>query len=324
MGNKQKTMQKISVIVPVFNGKKYLHECVDSILAQTLKDFELLLIDDGSTDGSDIICDEYAVKDRRVRVGHKVNEGINATRRRGVHESNGEWVAFCDDDDTMEPYALQSLYDLSSNTDIVSSFAILPDKRLAANAGLEECRRALLNGDLSPTPWAKLYRKSLLTDDVFDFPREIDGEEDMIMNTRLFFKTNLQPHILYKHIYNFRRNTASVSHTKGASIDHEAAFYRALYDSIPTGERPKYMNQITFLKLNGLFPIAFSEPESLVNKHDSYIKQIRQDIRDCNYHLSLKEWIILHSSSKWMLKLTGFTELVRRSLRYRIKSIKFL
>ena len=181
-------MQKISVIIPVFNGKKYLHECVDSILAQTLKDFELLLIDDGSTDGSDIICDEYAVKDRRVRVVHKVNEGINATRRRGVHESNGEWVAFCDDDDTMEPYALQSLYDLSSNTDIVSSFAILPDKRLAANAGLEECRRALLNGDLSPTPWAKLYRKSLLTDDVFDFPREIDGEEDMIMNTRLFYK----------------------------------------------------------------------------------------------------------------------------------------
>ena len=276
MGNKQKTMQKISVIVPVFNGKKYLHECVDSILAQTLKDFELLLIDDGSTDGSDIICDEYAVKDRRVRVVHKVNEGINATRRRGVHESNGEWVAFCDDDDTMEPYALQSLYDLSSNTDIVSSFAILPDKRLAANAGLEECRRALLNGDLSPTPWAKLYRKSLLTDDVFDFPREIDGEEDMIMNTRLFFKTSLQPHILYKHIYNFRRNTASVSHTKGASIDHEAAFYRALYDSIPTGERPKYMNQITFLKLNGLLPIAFSQPESLVNKHDSYITLIPQ------------------------------------------------
>lgn len=317
-------MQKISVIVPVFNGKKYLHECVDSILAQTLKDFELLLIDDGSTDGSDLICDEYAVKDRRVRVVHKVNEGINATRRRGVHEAKSEWIAFCDDDDTMEPYALQSLYDLSSNTDIVSSFAILPDKRLAANAGLEECRRALLNGDLSPTPWAKLYRKSLLTDDVFDFPREIDGEEDMIMNTRLFFKTNLQPHILYKHIYNFRRNTASVSHTKGASIDHEAAFYRALYDSIPTGERPKYMNQITFLKLNGLFPIAFSEPESLVNKHVSYVEQIKQDIRDCNYHLSLKEWVILHSSSKWMLKLTGFGELARRSLRYRIKSIKFL
>lgn len=317
-------MQKISVIVPVFNGKKYLHECVDSILAQTLKDFELLLIDDGSTDGSDLICDEYAVKDRRVRVVHKVNEGINATRRRGVHEAKSEWIAFCDDDDTMEPYALQSLYDLSSNTDIVSSFAILPDKRLAANAGLEECRRALLNGDLSPTPWAKLYRKSLLTDEVFDFPREIDGEEDMIMNTRLFFKTNLQPHILYKHIYNFRRNTASVSHTKGGSIDHEAAFYRALYDSIPTGERPKYMNQITFLKLNGLFPIAFSEPESLVNKHVSYVEQIKQDIRDCNYHLSLKEWVILHSSSKWMLKLTGFGELARRSLRYRIKSIKFL
>lgn len=317
-------MPKISVIVPVYRGEKFLRECIESILGQTFKDFELLLLDDGSPDRSGEICDDYARKDGRIRVIHKENEGINATRRRGVHEAKGEWVAFCDDDDTMEPYALQSLYDLSSNTDIVSSFAILPDKRLAANVGLEECRRALLNGNLSPTPWAKLYRKSLLTDEVFDFPREIDGEEDMIMNTRLFFKTNLQPHILYKHIYNFRRNTASVSHTKGSSIDHEAAFYRALYDSIPTDERPKYMRQITFLKLNGLFPIAFSQPESLVNKHVSYVEQIKQDIRDCNYHLSLKEWIILHSSSKWMLKLTGFTELARRSLRYRIKSIKFL
>ena len=232
-------MPKISVIVPVYRDEKYLRECIESILGQTFKDFELLLLDDGSPDRSGDICDDYARKDGRIRVIHKENEGINATRRRGVHEAKSEWIAFCDDDDTMEPYALQSLYDLSSNTDIVSSFAILPDKRLAANAGLEKCRRALLNGDLSPTPWAKLYRKSLLTDEVFDFPREIDGEEDMIMNTRLFFKTNLQPHILYKHIYNFRRNTLSVSHTKGASIDHEDAFYRALYDSIPTGERPK-------------------------------------------------------------------------------------
>lgn len=313
-------MAKISVIVPVYNGKKYLHECVDSILVQTLKDFELLLIDDGSTDGSDLICDEYASKDRRVRVVHKVNEGINATRRRGVHEAKSEWIAFCDDDDTMESYALQSLYDLSSNTDIVSSFAILPDRRLAANAGLEECRRALLNGNLSPTPWAKLYRKSLFTDDVFDFPREIDGEEDMIMNTRLIFKIKRPPHILYKQIYNLRRNTASVSHTKHASIAHEEAFYRALYDSIPTNQQIKYKQQITHLKLNGLFPIAYNQPDSLTNKQIPYIRQIVLDAKECNYKLSIKEWIILHSTLKILLKLTGFAELVRRSLKYRTKT----
>lgn len=119
---------KISVIVPVYNAGKYLPICVDSILAQTFKDFELLLIDDGSTDGSGNVCDEYAKKDERVRVVHKANEGINATRRRGVHEAKGEWGAFSDDDDTMTADALESLYALHDGTDIVCGFEVIPDK----------------------------------------------------------------------------------------------------------------------------------------------------------------------------------------------------
>ena len=312
-------MPKISVVVPVYGGEKYLGACIESILGQTFKDFELLLLDDGSPDRSGEICDEYARKDGRIRVLHKENEGINATRRRGVHEAKGEWVAFCDDDDTMEPDALESMYSLTDETDIVTSFSILPDKRLPENAGSFSCRKAFLSGELSPTPWAKLYKRKLLTDDVFDFPREIDGEEDMIMNTRLFFKTNVPPKVLYRHVYNFRRNTASVSHTKKASVAHEEAFYRALYDSIPQRERGKYMRQITSLKLNGLFPIAYSHPESLIDKQLPYLKQIAADAKTCGYRLSLKEWLLLHSGSKEVLKLTGFGELAMRSLKYRLK-----
>lgn len=311
---------KVSVVVPVYNAEKYLKECIDSILAQTFTDFELLLIDDGSTDGSGRICDNYAANDIRIRALHKQNEGINATRRRGVHEAKDEWVAFCDDDDTMTVDALVSLYSLHEGTDIVVGFSILPDKRLPANINIEGCRHALLAGDLSVTPWAKLYRRVLLTDDMFDFPREIDGEEDMIMNTRLFFKTTKAPHILYKHIYNFRRNALSVSHTKRASIDHEKSFYKALYDSIPSGQRPKFMQQITFLKLNGLFPIAYSQPQSLVDKQQPYLLQIKADASQCGYRFSLKERLLLHSSSKAIIKLTGFAELAKRSLIYRLKS----
>ena len=84
-------MPKISVVVPVYGGEKYLGACIESILGQTFKDFELLLLDDGSPDRSGEICDGYARKDGRVRVIHKENEGINATRRRGVHEATGEW-----------------------------------------------------------------------------------------------------------------------------------------------------------------------------------------------------------------------------------------
>lgn len=313
---------KVSVVVPVYNAEKYLKECIDSILAQTFTDFELLLIDDGSTDGSGSICDGYAANDIRIKVVHKQNEGINATRRRGVHEAEGEWVAFCDDDDTMTADALESLYSLHEGTDIVVGFGILPDKRLPVNVEIEGCRHALLAGELSVTPWAKLYRRTLLTDDMFDFPREIDGEEDMIMNTRLFFKTTKVPHILYKHVYNFRRNALSVSHTKRASVDHEKAFYKALYDSIPSGQRPRFMRQITFLKLNGLFPIAYSLPRSLVDKQQPYLLQIRTDARQCGYRFSLKERLLLCSSSKAIIKLTGFAELAKRSLTYRFKSFK--
>lgn len=93
----------------------------------------------------------------------------------------------------------------------------------------------------------------------------------------------------------------------------------ACIESIPKAERPKYMRQITFLKLNGLFPIAFSNPESLVNKQQPYLNQIAADAKACGYRLSLKEWLMLHASTKLVLKLTGFAELVMRSLKYRLK-----
>ena len=96
----------ISVVVPVYNGERYLRECIDSILNQTFTDLELILLDDGSSDNSGKICDDYALKDKRVRVIHKDNEGINATRRRGVSEAKGTWISFCDNDDSLPLDAL--------------------------------------------------------------------------------------------------------------------------------------------------------------------------------------------------------------------------
>lgn len=89
----------ISVIVPVYKAEKFLHRCVDSILAQTHSDFELLLIDDGSPDNSGTICDDYAVKDSRVRVFHKENGGVSAARNLGLDNAVGDYIAFCDADD---------------------------------------------------------------------------------------------------------------------------------------------------------------------------------------------------------------------------------
>ena len=97
----------ISVIVPVYNAEKYLCRCIDSILAQTYKDFELLLIDDGSKDSSGAICDEYAAKDSRVRVFHKENGGVGFARNVGLDHAQGDWVTFVDSDDWVDVCWLQ-------------------------------------------------------------------------------------------------------------------------------------------------------------------------------------------------------------------------
>ena len=96
------TTPKISVIVPVYKTEAYLHRCVDSILAQTFQDFEVLLIDDGSPDRSGEICDVYAQKDRRVRVFHKENGGVSSARNCGLDNAKGEWICFVDSDDFLD------------------------------------------------------------------------------------------------------------------------------------------------------------------------------------------------------------------------------
>lgn len=109
-------MPKISVIVPIYNAERYLKKCVDSILAQTFQDFEILLIDDGSTDLSGSICDSYADTDNRVRVFHKPNEGVSQARNDGVRQAVGEYFAFSDSDDTVEPDWLENLYQKAEQT----------------------------------------------------------------------------------------------------------------------------------------------------------------------------------------------------------------
>lgn len=109
----------ISVIVPVYNTEKYLHRCIDSILAQTFTDFELLLIDDGSKDNSGAICDEYATIDNRVRVFHKDNGGVCSARNVGLDNAIGEWVTFCDSDDWVFDSWLENFVANIGDTDLV-------------------------------------------------------------------------------------------------------------------------------------------------------------------------------------------------------------
>lgn len=125
-----KTTPIISIIVPVFNVEQYLHRCVDSILAQTFTDFELILVDDGSPDGCPAICDEYAALDPRVFVIHQKNGGVSAARNSGLDVARGEYIAFCDGDDHLAPAFLERLLSeaMNQNADcVISNYLAVDD-----------------------------------------------------------------------------------------------------------------------------------------------------------------------------------------------------
>lgn len=114
-------MPKVSIVIPVYNMQKYLEKCMQSILAQTLTDVEILLVDDGSSDDSPRICDEYAKKDSRVRVIHKENGGLTSAWKRGSLEATGEYIGYVDSDDYVEAEMYEKLYQRAkeTNADIV-------------------------------------------------------------------------------------------------------------------------------------------------------------------------------------------------------------
>ena len=111
-------MPEISVIVPVYKAEQYLERCVKSILEQTYQNFELILVDDGSPDGSPILCDKLAEKDSRVHVIHKKNGGASSARNAGLKNAKGNWIAFADSDDWLDKNALKTLYDLAKKYNV--------------------------------------------------------------------------------------------------------------------------------------------------------------------------------------------------------------
>lgn len=100
---------KLSVVIPVFNIEDYIGKCLDSVLAQTYQNYEIIVVNDGSTDATAAVCDEYARKDSRIRVIHKANEGVSVARNAGIDVASGDYFLFFDGDDFMEPYTMEEL-----------------------------------------------------------------------------------------------------------------------------------------------------------------------------------------------------------------------
>ncbi len=189
---------KISIIVPVYNVEQYLPRCMDSILAQTFTDFEVLLVDDGSKDRSGAICDEYAAKDARIRVFHKPNGGVSSARNVGLDEAKGEWVNFVDADDIVSDDCLEKLLaPADDEVDIVigdfQPFGITFEKKALENrrysnslwgACLAERMKTMPFG----VPWGKLFRNGIIRTNGIRFDENIHFNEDSLFNQTYFYK----------------------------------------------------------------------------------------------------------------------------------------
>ena len=189
-------LPQISVIVPVYNTESYLHQCIDSILNQSFKDFELLLIDDGSKDGSGKICDVYAEKDSRIRVWHQENQGVSVARNVGLENAQGEWIYFPDSDDIVVENAFEIMMKMiTENIDYVIGGYEIYDEEGNSTYAISERKQHVITRDealmemFAPTDyryqgylWNKLFKAAIIRDNNLRFVKGIKFNEDRLYN----------------------------------------------------------------------------------------------------------------------------------------------
>lgn len=208
-------MPTISVIVPVFNVEKYLCCCVDSILAQTFTDIEVLLVDDGSTDASGTICDAYAQQDSRVRVFHKENGGASSARNLGLDEATGKWVLFVDSDDMVAPQICERLLAHAAEgcQPLSMWYTWKNDEKRISSLGVEKgchpidrCLEIRAYG-----PWARLYERRLVESAGLRFIEGFPFAEDTIFNYEYYLLIKSFA-VLDEPLYYYRILPNSLSH----------------------------------------------------------------------------------------------------------------
>lgn len=229
----------LSIIVPVYKVEDYLERCLDSILAQSYKNFELILVDDGSPDGCGAICDRYEEKDSRVRVIHKENGGVSSARNVGLAQVRGEWIGWVDPDDWVDPDMYTYLMDaaLSQQADVAMCGRIEEYEDHTKERSWDEMRilsteeamhYLLLNDDMQNLLWDKVWKRSVFEGMQFWQRRTY---EDIAIMHRLFERVQRLVWLPKAKYHYFQRPTSIVSDTTlGNKINHYAAARLRLED----------------------------------------------------------------------------------------------
>lgn len=305
----------ISVIVPVYNVAAYLPRCVDSILAQSYANLQIILVDDGSSDDSGKICEEYAKKDTRIQVIHQKNGGLSSARNAGLDASKGQYIGFVDSDDWIEPEMYAKMlalmecnaaqlvcagrYDVDGDTG-KKTIGLCP-KRQACITGEELAGRIFLWDYCDSSACDKLYRREL-----FDGIRYPEGRtcEDVPVTYRLALKAE-RVVLCDKPFYNYYHRSGSIS--KGAGISEKTFHYSQHTAGILEDIRQHHPNiapQAEFLRVHSLYHLLLRLDHAPAEIRKNYHKEYRNARRALSKH-----WRFI-LTCPWLTKQQRVTDLL--------------
>lgn len=220
-------MPKVSVIVPVYNAEKYLRECVDSILGQTLADLELILVDDGSTDSSPAICDRYAEQDARVQVIHKPNGRAASARNAGLRAASGEYVAFVDSDDWISPEMYKKMLETGADVTLCDYARFQGEKEFAftqPNAAAGFYNKAQIREKIYPhlvmdgieypitiSNCVMLIKRDIIARNQLSYREDILISEDAPFGSEVLYCADSFAYLKNERFYHYRMTEGSAS-----------------------------------------------------------------------------------------------------------------
>lgn len=300
----------ISVIVPVYNTEKYLRRCIDSVLAQSFIDFELLLINDGSKDNSGTICDEYAKRDNRVRVFHKKNGGVSSARNIGIENAKGKWITFVDSDDTLTKNALELMH-ANNNEDIIigaikfeisqtiqhvewnSSIVELKDFKLFLNLNIDTM--------ILRSPCFKLFKKDIILKNHIKMDEKIVfGEDSLFVAEYLIYCKSI--HSIKNVCYNYYNIGGEYVHKYK---QHSDSIYDFCYKI-----KEKYNilkerfglngNRIVFLDIYDVVKLSIYDGNGSINKFREFLllNEVKATLKGRSTNINL---LLLFAKSKNLL-----------------------
>ena len=317
---------KISIITPVYKAEKYLERLIDSILCQTYKNFELILVDDGSPDKSGLICDEYAKKDSRITVIHKENGGVSSARQVGLDSATGEYIIHADSDDCVSKFLLEALVQCvnETNADMVIFDFYRVNKEIKElisqkpkSLQYKQVLRDVVGGHLYACCWNKLIKRDVITKYHASFPKGINLGEDKCFLVSLLsnpLSVAYLPKPLY--FYDVTVNTGSlVRQITLSSMKDGFAMVSYLEDKLGNEFNDEIYEIKRRLKLRAIESKLYTNSEVNSIYKELNIKLISDVIKLKRHYLS--DYVLFFTTLKavWMIKLLNIISLSLNKIR---------